>query len=235
MFANLVLFEHRKTFGRRIVWILAGAAAVFVMAMLTLGFVTRYLAASRGLDGSGVPDMRWPNGMLQVLNQFLAPGLGGGILVIVLTAILWAEEYRWRTLQLWLSRGISRTSLIGAQFLALLLPVALILVVGTAAGAGTSLLFTVLTSGNANLVQVSVSQIVLSIVRLWAAALPVAALTLLFGVLTRSTAGALGAALGYLMLGEEMLRACSGSWGSERACSISLSPLGRSWPSTVAL
>jgi ABC-type transport system involved in multi-copper enzyme maturation permease subunit len=205
MFATLWAIEQRKTFKRTVFVItLAGTAALLVLLVLGTHFSTQ-VAAQQGGGMGELPSMLWPSGMVVVLTDFLSPGFIGGIVPVILATAFLVEEYRWGTLQLWLSRGVPRSTVLGAKAAALVLPLLLTLVAATLIGGGASGLLTHLSVGPGSTEQVNTAQLVLSMLRTLTAMLPVAALTLLLGVLTRSTAGTLGAAMGYLLLGEQLL------------------------------
>ncbi len=205
MFANLWAIEQRKTFKRKaFVITLAGTAALLVFLVLGTHFSAQ-VAAQQGGGIGELPSMLWPSGIVVLLTDFLSPGFIGGIVPVILATAFLVEEYRWGTLQLWLSRGVPRSTVLGAKAAALVLPLLLTLIAATLIGGGASALVTHLGAGPGSAEQVNFAQLVLSLLRTLTAMLPVAALTLLLGVLTRSTAGTLGAAMGYLLLGEQLL------------------------------
>lgn len=205
MFANLWAIEQRKTFKRKaFVITLAGTAALLVFLVLGTHFSAQ-VAAQQGGGIGELPSMLWPSGIVVLLTDFLSPGFIGGIVPVILATAFLVEEYRWGTLQLWLSRGVPRSTVLGAKAAALVLPLLLTLIAATLIGGGASALVTHLGADPGSAEQVNFAQLVLSLLRTLTAMLPVAALTLLLGVLTRSTAGTLGAAMGYLLLGEQLL------------------------------
>jgi ABC-2 type transport system permease protein len=205
MFASLWAIEQGKMFKRKVFVItLAGTAALVVLLVLGTHFSAQ-VATQQGGGAGELPSMLWPSGMVVVLTDFLSPGFIGGIVPVILATAFLVEEYRWGTLQLWLSRGVPRSTVLGAKAAALVLPLLLTLVAVTLIGGGASGLLTHLSVGPGSTGQVNPAQLVLSLLRTLAAMLPVAALTLLLGVLIRSTAGTLGAAIGYVLLGEQLI------------------------------
>jgi ABC-type transport system involved in multi-copper enzyme maturation permease subunit len=225
MFANLWAVEHYKTFKRKVFWItLAGTVGLLVVLVLGLYFAAQ-IAVQQGAEVGDLPTLLWPNGLVVVLNDFLSPGFIGGIVAVILGTALWAEEYRWGMLHLWLSRGVPRATLLSAKAAALVLPLFLSLTAGLLVAGGVTGALTALSAGAAPAGQVDFGQLALSLLRSTAAVLPIAALTLFLGVLTRSTAGALGAGMGYLLLGEQILGGLLGV--------IGLSSIGMYLPITL--
>ena len=205
MMTNVLVAEYRKTFGRKVIWMLAGAVAAFTALYFVLAYMTARQAQITGMDVGSIPPVTWPHGWVTGVVELLSPGFLGGIATIVLVSSLWSAETRWRTLHLWLGRGVSRTQMLVAKAMILVLPLLLVSVAGTVAAGGTSAALTLLAEGGISLQQVDGVQIVLGILRATLALMPVGALTLLVGVVVRSGAGSLGAALGYLLLGEQLI------------------------------
>ena len=213
MMTNVLAAEFRKTFGRKVVWVITGAVTVFTMLYFVLATMTARQAQVTGMDVGSMPPVSWPHGLVTGVVELLSPGFVGGIAAIVLASSLWSSEMRWRTLHLWLGRGVSRAQMLVAKAVILVLPLLLVGVAGTAAAGGTSAALTLVAEGRISLQQVDGPQLVLGILRSTLALMPVAALTLLVGVVVPSGAGSLGAVLGYLLLGEQLLGAVLGLVG----------------------
>jgi hypothetical protein len=215
MSANVFVAEQVKTLGRKVVWVVMAASGVFVASMLVLVYASVQRGAAMGQDTSEIPQVLWPHGLATTLADFLAPGYIGSVLAVVVAAVLWADEYRWRTLHLWLSRGISRRRLVAVKALAMVVPFLLIVTVSALVGGLTCAGLT-LAVGEPLGGAVRPAQVGLGVVRATAAMLPMAGVTLVMGVLTRSTAGALGAGLGYAALVEKLIAAILTLVGLER-------------------
>ncbi|MCB8942119.1 MAG: ABC transporter permease subunit [Ardenticatenaceae bacterium] len=219
MFWQMVAVEQKKLTRRKILWIelaMMAAAAVFIPLVI-------YLASQS--DGSGnlvittdgpVEEMiAWP--MALRLGIDLASGGGlGGLLIVILIGTLTAQEYGWRTMQLWLSNGISRPVLLLAKFTAVLLPSLLLVLAPFVAGALTTAVFTQNLQGSLPFAQVDWWQAALSIGRTAFTLLPYAALTFFLAVISRSTVVAIGGGLAYAMLIEgvlvQLLTFVGGTW-----------------------
>ncbi len=210
---NVLAAEFRKTFGRRAVWVLTGVVAAFTVLYFVLAHMTVRQAQITGMEVGSIPPVTWPQGLATGVVELLAPGFLGGIAAVVLASSLWSSEMRWRTLHLWLGRGVSRTQMLTAKAVILILPLLLVMTAGTVAAGGTSAALTLFTEGEISLGLVDGLQVVLGVLRLTLALMPVAALTLLAGVVVRSGAGSLGAAMGYMLLGEQLMGAVLGLVG----------------------
>lgn len=219
MFWQMVSVEQKKLTRRKILWIelaIVAAAAVFIPLMI-------YLASQS--DGSGnlvvttdgpVDDMfTWPSALN--LGIGLASGGGlGGLLIVILIGTLTAQEYGWRTMQLWLSNGISRPVLLLAKFAVVLLPALLFVLAPFVTGALTTAVFTQNLQGSLPFAAVDWWQAALSILRTAYTLLPYAALTFLLAVASRSTVVAVGGGLAYTLLIEgvlmQLLGLVGGTW-----------------------
>lgn len=219
MFWQMVTVEQKKLTNRKILWIeLAAIAAAAVFIPLII-----YLASQS--DGSGnlvvttdgpIEEMiAWPSALS--LGIGLASGGGlGGLLIVILIGTLTAQEYGWRTMQLWLSNGISRPVLLLAKFAIVLLPALLFVLVPFVAGALTTAVFSQNLLGSLPFAQVDWWQTALSILRTAYTLLPYAALTFLLAVASRSTVVAVGGGLAYTLLIEgvlmQLLSFAGGTW-----------------------
>ena len=219
MFWQMVAVEHKKLTRRKILWIelaVMAAAAVFIPLVI-------YLASQS--DGSGnlvittdgpVEEMiAWPLALRLGIDLASGGGLGG-LLIVILIGTLTAQEYGWRTMQLWLSNGISRPVLLLAKFTAVLLPSLLLVLAPFVTGALTTAVFTQNLQGSLPFAQVDWWQAALSIGRTAFTLLPYAALTFFLAVISRSTVVAIGGGLAYAMLIEgvlvQLLTFVGGTW-----------------------
>ena len=219
MFWQMVAVEQKKLTRRKILWIelaMMAAAAVFIPLVI-------YLASQS--DGSGnlvittdgpVEEMiAWPLALRLGIDLASGGGLGG-LLIVILIGTLTAQEYGWRTMQLWLSNGISRPVLLLAKFTAVLLPSLLLVLAPFVAGALTTAVFTQNLQGSLPFAQVDWWQAALSIGRTAFTLLPYAALTFFLAVISRSTVVAIGGGLAYAMLIEgvlvQLLTFVGGTW-----------------------
>jgi ABC-type transport system involved in multi-copper enzyme maturation permease subunit len=216
MFWQMVSVEQKKLTRRKILWIELVVVAVFIPLII--------FWASQS-DGSGnlvittdgpVDDMlTWPLALSTGIGLASGGGLGG-LLIVILMGTLTAQEYGWRTMQLWLSNGISRPVLLLAKFTVVLLPALLFVLAPFVAGALTTAAFTQNLQGSLPFAQVDWGQAALSILRTAYTLLPYAALTFFLAIASRSTVAAVGGGLAYTLLIEgvlvQLLGFLGGTW-----------------------
>lgn len=200
MFWKMVRVEQSKLFKRQMFWVellmMAGAAL--------FGLTVLYLAAKQeGLT----PELEMtllPNGPLSAMSLAETNRLGGLVMVILVGAFT-AQEYSWRTVHLWLSQGLPRTSFLLAKFVALLLPALLFVMAPLLMGTLLSALLTYYELGTLNGREIEIGRLLLDLLLTSYTLLPYAALTFFLAVISRSTVVAVGGGLAYLMLFEQIL------------------------------
>ncbi|GER91636.1 hypothetical protein KDW_57980 [Dictyobacter vulcani] len=134
--------------------------------------------------------------------------------MIIITGIVFAQEYSWGTLRLWLSKGIARTQLFVAKGVLAIFTVLLIVGVCLLSVALLSLFFSIQLQHKVHLEQLDVLQLLLAYLRTIYALLPYAALTLLLVVLTRSGIIAVGGAIAFSTIFEGLLKSLAPRLGS---------------------
>lgn len=207
MFWQMVSVEQKKLNGRKILWLelaLAAAATAFIPLML---YFASQSADSNIVVTSDAPIeelLSWPLALRSGIDLASGSGLGG-LFIVILMGTLMAQEYGWRTMQLWLSNGVSRPVLLLAKFTAVLLPALFIVLAAFSGGAVTTAFITQKVQGGLPFAEVDWWQTALSILRTSYTLLPYAALTFLLAVLSRSTVVAVGGGLAYTMLFEGAL------------------------------
>jgi ABC-type transport system involved in multi-copper enzyme maturation permease subunit len=213
MLLRMFAIENQKVTRRKMFWVEVAALAVTVLAMLGLMVAARQMLAADVSGGGNInlegitqaqaeSYLTWPTSF-----PFVLPGVYtvGALLAIVLAGAVTAQEYTWRSFQLWLSRGTPRWQVLAAKFAAI--SVALLLIVGAA------LLLTAVFSGAASLLlldslpaaAVSWPHLLLAFLGVTLSLLPYAALGLLLAVAARSTVVALGGGMAYALLLEPLL------------------------------
>lgn len=180
------------------------------MALLVLAFQFTLYAVLRGTAIPAEERMiftqmiSWPNALVNILSYTGGDALGGLFITILVGAVT-AQEYTWRTIQLWLSRGIPRLHLGLGKFAALLLPAFLIVLTAVAAGGAMTAFLTTQINGSINFGQLDISHLVFSILRTTFTLLPYGAFTFLLAVASRSTVVAISGGLAYVLLIENIL------------------------------
>src|SRR5947209_854360 len=112
MFWNILHMESDKLFRRRMLWL--GLIISLIPGMIFF-FVSFYI----GRQTIPPSFLIWPGGIASMLAW--ANGFTGGTgyavyLLAIVLGLLTAQEYSWRTMQLWLSNGVPRPLLMGAKF-----------------------------------------------------------------------------------------------------------------------
>jgi ABC-type transport system involved in multi-copper enzyme maturation permease subunit len=113
MFWNILRMESSKVLKRRLFWIgLPIAILPMCIAFIAFFHVDQSASFSRY--------WLWPGGLTSALafaNGY-SPGYGyAAYLLAVVVGVVTAQEYSWRTMQLWLSHGISRSYLFLAKYI----------------------------------------------------------------------------------------------------------------------
>lgn len=221
MFWQMITIEQSKITRRAILWIELGLLALAVVVL----HVALYAAIQAGqLSGEGMPpelieqmeqSLVWPAGLAGALDFAAGPNFGG-LLIIVLVGAVMAQEYTWRTLQLWLSQGIPRPLFLAAKFTALLLPILLMVLVPLLFGGLITALFTQQITGSIPFGEVEWGRVLTNALAVAYTLLPYAGLAFFLAVLSRSTIVAIGGGLAYAMLVEgivvELLGLVGGTW-----------------------
>lgn len=195
MFWQLTIAETEKILKRKILWVqlgILGGLLLIVMAAMRLSPVA----------AESAPQALWPRALVTALEFGAGPTIGGFIVVILVGAVV-AQEYAWRTVQTWLSNGISRTTLLGAKALAFVLPLLAIVLVPLLLGGTLSAIFTMQAQSGIDASQVDFAQLGLGVLRTSYTLLPFAALAFTLAVVGRSAVTAIGGGVA-LVIGESV-------------------------------
>lgn len=204
MFTNLLTNERHKMMQRPMFWVVLVIMAILVLcsqgaifAMLKLEIASQEPSAEiiEGFNSF----ITWPEALTNVLG-FAGGNQFGGLLLVILVGAITAQEYGWRTMHLWLSKGISRPMLMGAKLLNLLLPAFLIVLVTALTGGIITGLLSLILSGPLPVDQVDFLAWGLSILRVTYTLLPYGALAFFLAVAFRSPVVAIGGSLAYTLL-----------------------------------
>ncbi|MCI0395897.1 MAG: ABC transporter permease [Chloroflexi bacterium] len=219
MFWQMVTVEYSKITKRAILWIELALLALAVLLLHGLLYATLRLSPSEEMPPEAVAQIEetltWPAGLAGAMSFAAGPNLGGLIIIILVGAVV-AQEYGWRTIQLWLGRGVSRPLFLLAKFVALLLPALLIVLTPLLVGGLITAFFSQQMNGAIPFDQVNWGQLGFSVLRVTYTLLPYAALTFFLAIASRSTVVAVGGGLGYALLLEgilvQLLAFAGGAW-----------------------
>lgn len=203
MFWKLVANENTKNFKRLMLWIEMALMAGMILLLHIIFFAVLQLnLAGEVADAETVKSsLTWPNALLNALD-FAGGNVLGGLMLIIFAASVTAQEYTWRTFQLWLSRGVRRPALLAAKFASLIVAAVAIVLAALLTGALISIAFSLILDGGVALGEVDFIQLGLSLLRTAYTLLPYAALAFLLGIAARSVVVAVGAGLAYSLLFE---------------------------------
>jgi len=162
----------------------------------------------------------WPASLINSLQFSNGHGLGGW-LAIILVGSLVAQEYRWRTFHLSVSRGIPRKALLISKFMAVLFSLSMIVLSILASGGLVTAWFTKhLNPETASLGASILMPVAQSAFRTFYTMLPYAALAFYLAVLFRSAIVAISAGLAYTLILERIftqLLNAEGGWFADAA------------------
>ncbi len=199
MFLSMLNIEIRKTLKHPALW--GGLAALLVL--LAMSVLVHHLEISRGyLSATGGLEQDFLNG-LSFFGWI-------GILVYATTgSVIAAFDYPDRSIQLWLTRGLSRPVMLSARFAAILLfdlffVVFTVLVLMGSGATSRSLFFGRVDTSNLDWIA-----LVGVILRVFWGSLPYLALTVLFAVLSRSPLFAAAGTIVYGSVVERLLLSLS--------------------------
>ncbi len=183
MFLNILRMECDKVFRRKLLWIgLVLAITPMVIAFVALLHISHTATA--------LSYWLWPGGLTSALAfaDGFSPGYGySAYLLAVVVGVVTAQEYSWRTMQLWLSHGISRPMLFFAKIMLAFVTLLLVVFAFLLVGGVTSVVFSYQVHGGIDSNHLDIGQLFLSYIRTCYGILPYVGLTFLLVVLTRSS------------------------------------------------
>ncbi len=217
MMRRIFFIEHNQLMKQKILWIELAVLAVIIIGMHALLYVTTLIQLPEGLEGTQAqaaenarqqldmiePMITWPGAFVNALG--MTGGGLGGILVIILTGAVVSQEFHWRTLHLWLARGVPRPMFAAARFLSLLLPALLVVLAALVTAGAVSAVITAIMHGTFRAEQVDVGQLALATLRTAYTLLPYTGLAFLLAVVTHSAVVSIGVGLTYALLFESLL------------------------------
>jgi ABC-type transport system involved in multi-copper enzyme maturation permease subunit len=201
IFISLVKNEHLKLYRRKLFWMCTGVIAA-IMAFLLAGSALSSLSADASNGQMNTPFMESLTGLLQIL----APQGLGGILMIIIASVFVASDYEWQTFGLHIRQGTSRTQVLAAKLVTLLMATLFLVALSTLLIVITNMLIYAFFADAAfALTLADAVDIIISIGRNAFVLYPAVTLALLVTVVTRSQAAGIGVTLGYVLLIESIL------------------------------
>lgn len=222
MFWNILRMESNKVFRRRLLWI----GLVIVLAITVSLFLVFFNVDH---SASGARYWVWPGGLTSALafaNGY-SPGYGyAAYLLAVVAGMVTAQEYSWRTMQLWLSHGVPRPLLLLAKFALALAAVLLVVLAFMLVGALVSIILTYQAHGGSNINALDVGALLLSYLRTCYGLLPYVSLTFLLVIVSRSAAVAISGVVLFILAIEPLLTEILPRLGNGYAQAAQLLPSG---------
>lgn len=207
MFVNLLTMEHAKNFRRwtlRIGLILV-SAILLVFFIIENAYLADLQAHPQGLNDDFLDEYKQLVTLPAILDSSLGFSISSGILLtIILVGSMTAQEYPWRTVNLWVGHGAPRTALIAAKFLSFLLPIICMVLIPVLVGIGCGALATIHYYGGIDPSRMDLGRIAIAAFGTAYSLLPYAAVTFFLAVLTRSAAATIGISFGYFLVLENL-------------------------------
>lgn len=186
-FLRLLTIETRKTLRHPALWLGLGA----LLLLLTMFIWVDHAQIARGYEEA-------TGGLERDLLTGLAFFNWMGVLVYAVTAsVIAAFDYPDRSIQLWLNRGVPRTTLLSARTITILFFGLLMIFFTVAALLGLGTLSRIVFFGAVDASNLNLSALPLAILRVFWGSVPYLALTVLFAVLSRSPLFAAGGTIVY--------------------------------------
>jgi ABC-type transport system involved in multi-copper enzyme maturation permease subunit len=217
MFWNILANENTKILKRRLFWV-----EIVLVALIVLGILLAlYITVETNRNGTGLPSeerlmlletITWPEALVNVLRLAGWDGFGPLFLIILVGAVT-AQEYTWRTLHLWLARGVPRPLLVVAKLTALLLAALLIVLTALGTGSAVTAIISSQINGSLHLEQLDLPHLFFSILRTTFTLLPYGSLAFLLAVASRSAVVAISGGLAYTLLLESLIMQVIGLLG----------------------
>lgn len=222
---QIFISEAKKVSSQKFLWIVLAVLS----SLVALIFFAEYAEITIPYNHQETRRMEritWPASLVNSLQFANGHGLGGWI-AIILAGNFGAQEYRWRTFHLSISRGISRRTLLLSKYMALLLPLLLIVVSVAISGGLVTAWFTRQLNPQGLLGQATtLIPVVKSALRTFFSILPYAALSFYLAVQFRSAMIAITGGLAYTLILEGVFAQLLNTSGGSLADMAAYLPAG---------
>ena len=199
MFVHQLSIEIRKTLRHPALWLGLGALTFLLASAI---FIIHVQIMNGYEDGSG--------GLEQDLLAWLAFfNWLGSLVYAVIGAVILVFDYTDRSIQLWLTHGVSRPVLLSARLVTILLFCLLIVCFVVAVIMGLGVISRSLFFGTVDASNLNPSALLPTILRMFWSSLPYLALSVLLGILSRSPFFAAGGTIVYGSVVEQFIPAVS--------------------------
>lgn len=212
MLTQMIRIEHQKLTRRTMFWIDIALMAGAILLVTFFLFVIKQMLDSgiseqggfriEGIDSpQALAMLTWPTAFLQILS---IASSWGSFLIVVLSGAVMAQEYSWRSFQLWLSRGVPRWSVMVAKFAAVAFTA--LMLIGTAVVLGGVLtgILSLVYLDSLPFAAVAWGKLLLASLAAAYTLLPYAVFAMLLAIVSRSTALTVGGGLAFVTLIEPL-------------------------------
>lgn len=173
----------------------------WIMPILAVGFITIFYGISflvfqfgSEADQSDMRDSMMVANFFE--NGMQIFGFFGGILIVIVTASLIGSEFSWNTLRPLVARASSRSGLLSAKWIVVLLYTVLMVVVGIVGSIVLSMIASLATDTSTSLPEGFWGDVAIGTVRWIVASLPYAVIGFAAALLTRSNAAGIAIGIG---------------------------------------
>lgn len=196
MFLNVLHGQQGKTLRSGVFWVelvlLAGITALLTVLLNTHSDLSNEAPATMA-------------GQLSQMLEHTGVSTLGHWMAVVLAGAMMAHEYGARSLHLWLSRGVSRSTFLWAKFVSVLLPIVLFFAITAAVTAPIAAAFTQAEHGSVGPFWSEVGALAQTVGLGFYAIVPYAAFALLLAVAGRSMLVAVGGGMAVTLVSETLL------------------------------
>jgi len=206
MFWRLVAAEQTKVWKRSMFWVVIALLSLLALIQGLSNYgsaVTRNTTAQaigmnpEILQARALVAATWPGAFASLIGNVVQMGWLAAIVVVGATV---AQEYAWRTLHLWLSRGVPRVRLLAAKVTALSLPLVAMIVIPVAIGSLVAAGVSFSLVGSLRLASLDAGRLALGLLAAGYSILPYAAVAFLLAVIGRSSVAAIGGGVAFVVV-----------------------------------
>lgn len=210
MFWKMIRIEQEKMLRMRMFWIELALLTFLIPAGFSYGLIIKDTFPPDNLNA-----LSGPYGTLVPLALIYSYDIIG-IMIVILVGSFVAQEYNWRTVQLWVSRGVRRSALLGAQLVVICVTILALMLAIFLLSRTFSVLFSPLfmSAASAKALVINWSDIIYGYMCLFLGLLPYGALTFLLAIVTRSSLIAVSVGLTFVIIVENVLVQMLGALGT---------------------
>ena len=224
MFKKAYFIEMNTFFKQRVFWY----ALLFFGGGISLLDVIGYLVAkTMPLRSANVliQEFIWPSSLVNAVQLTDAHALGG-LLLVTLIGLISARGFAWRTLHLWLSRGVPRSTLFVARCLTILLLILIFICIILIVSGITSGVITLISTKSLNIQPNDIKILFLNVLVIYCGLLPYIALTLMLVMISHNSVFSIFISLTFIFFVEKTIYPIFTYLGGVNAQIVQYLPIG---------